>query len=242
MKIHEGFIEQFKAHAAEEYPRESCGVLVQSGRKLRYVRCANVHPDPENYFCIAAPELERVRTLGSVVRVIHSHPDCPAAEASAPDLAYMNESEIPMGILNWPFTEYREYSPEDVPLLGRVFVLGVHDCWGLMMDWHRLQGVELPDYRVSTHWWETPGGPNLYVDNWRDAGFEEVDRLTPGDMVVMQIQADRPNHAGIVMPDGQILHHLYGQLSCREFFGSYFRDRVRLKLRHKNLKEVKQWV
>lgn len=245
MRINNNLIEQFKAHAAAEYPKEACGLVIQCGRKLEYVPCANAHDRPTEAFRITIDELQAARERGTVIRAVHSHPDCPIVIASAPDEAYMNESEVPMGILNWPFTEYQEYFPEAVPLLGRPFVLGVQDCWGLMMDWHAMQGVVLPDYRVDHHWWEIVGGPSLYVDNWRAAGFIEVDNPTPGDMVVMQIQADKPNHAGILLPDGHLLHHLYGQLSCREFFGSYFRDRVRLTLRHQDLKpaqEITQWV
>lgn len=240
-----------QAHADACYPNESCGLVIQQGRKLIYVGVTNDHPDPRNFFTISAKNMEAARALGEIVRVIHSHPDCSGAVISDMDEVIMNELEIPFGILNWPFTEYNEYQPFAVPLLGRPFVLGSQDCYGLIMDWHKQFDIHLTDFRLPRPWWEEEDGPNLYVDNYEAVGFQLVEQMTPGDMVVMQIQASKPNHAGILLPDGYMLHHLYGQLSCRDFFGSYFRDRVALvgeKLfvtRHRDLpayEDIKSWL
>lgn len=247
--MNENILIEAKAHAADCYPNESCGLVIQTGRKLKYVRVPNDHTDPRNHFTISAANMECARKYGEIVRVIHSHPDCPTATISDLDEATMNEIEIPFGILNHPFTEYNEYMPFAVPLLGRPFVLGSQDCYGLIMDWHKQFDIHLTDFRLPYPWWEDENGPNLYVDNFRDVGFELVDVPQPGDMVVMTIQSSKPNHAGILLPDGQLLHHLYGQLSCRDFFGAYFRERVSLVegrpffCRHRDLPEdIKTWL
>ena len=56
-----------------------------------------------------------------------------------------------------------------------------------------------------------------------------------GDMVVMQVQSNVANHAGIILDDGMLLHHLYGRLSQRVPYGGYWRDRTIVVLRYKSL-------
>lgn len=248
--MNENIIIEASAHAAECYPAESVGLVVQTGRKAKYVRVKNIHPNPLQHFQIAAADMECARQYGDIIRIIHSHPDCAGAVISDADEATMNEIEIPFGILNYPFTEYNEFHPFATPLIGRPFVLGSQDCYGLIMDWHKQFDIHLTDFRLPYAWWESDD-VNLYVDNFRDVGFELVDEWTPGDMVVMTIQASKPNHAGILLPNGDMLHHLYGQLSCRDFFGAYFRERVAtiegrpFVVRHRDLpsaQDIKQWL
>ncbi|NHW59684.1 C40 family peptidase, partial [Escherichia coli] len=43
------------------------------------------------------------------------------------------------------------------------------------------------------------------------------------------------NHAGIILDDGMLLHHLYGRLSQRVPYGGYWRDRTIIILRHLSL-------
>ncbi|WP_164135405.1 NlpC/P60 family protein, partial [Stenotrophomonas maltophilia] len=72
-------------------------------------------------------------------------------------------------------------------------------------------GINLPNYNRIDGWWDNGG--NLYVDNFEDAGFYPVKDLKIGDMIVMQINANVPNHAGVYLGDGLTGHHLYGRLS-----------------------------
>ena len=93
------------------------------------------------------------------------------------------------------------------------------------MDYyHQKHGIELHNYSVDRHWWEE--GENLYMDNYEKAGFVDVTgEPKEGDMVIMQVQADVPNHAGVIM-NGMLLHHLYGQLSRLVPYSDYWRDRT----------------
>ncbi|MEI9629750.1 Mov34/MPN/PAD-1 family protein, partial [Phytobacter diazotrophicus] len=45
--MREKLMAAIREHAAAEYPRESCGVVVQAGRKQRYIRCENISDKPE---------------------------------------------------------------------------------------------------------------------------------------------------------------------------------------------------
>jgi len=54
----------------------------------------------------------------------------------------------------------------------------------------------------------------------------------------MQVQSKNgvPNHAGVYLGDGIMLHHLYGRLSSRDVYGGYWREVTRLTLRHESAK------
>lgn len=62
-------------------------------------------------------------------------------------------------------------------------------------------------------------------------------------MVIMQVSANKWNHAGIITEEGQLLHHLYGENSCvTPYKAGYFKDRTVICLRHKDLgEEISAW-
>ncbi|MEX4065065.1 C40 family peptidase, partial [Haemophilus influenzae] len=121
----------------------------------------------------------------------------------------------------------------EVPdLYGRKFIHGMTDCYGFVRDWYRQElGINLPNYNRIDGWWDNGG--NLYVDNFEDAGFYPVKDLKIGDMIVMQINANVPNHAGVYLGDGLIGHHLYGRLSSKDVYGQFYRERTTHIMRHK---------
>ena len=52
-------------------------------------------------------------------------------------------------------------------------------------------------------------------------------------MIVMQINANVPNHAGVYLGDGLLGHHLYGRLSSKDVYGQFYRERTTHIMRHK---------
>lgn len=114
----------------------------------------------------------------------------------------MRRDPSPRHIISWPEGDLRTIHPRgELPLLERPFVLGHYDCWGLVMSYFRqTHGIELHDYRVDYPWWEKEYPDNFYQDCWYECGFREFDGPPqPGDMVIMQVQADKWNHAGILL-------------------------------------------
>ncbi|MER2386725.1 NlpC/P60 family protein, partial [Klebsiella pneumoniae] len=76
----------------------------------------------------------------------------------------------------------------------------------------------------------------FYQDCWYECGFREFDGPPqPGDMVIMQVQADKWNHAGILLEENMLLHHLYGHLSNRVPYGGYWMERTMKIVRHHSL-------
>ncbi|VGQ11674.1 hypothetical protein SB5439_04981 [Klebsiella variicola] len=233
----QNIIDAIFRHAKEEYPRECCGVVVQKSRVKKYFRCKNITQNPTEQFEIDPEDYADAEDWGTVTHIVHSHPGDGASPIPS-DLDYVqcDAHSLPWIIVSWPGGEYNIIEPRgDRPLTGRPFVLGYADCWSLIREWHSLRGVDLKNYSVPYAWWEK--GENLYLENWESAGFVEVETPRPGDMVMMRIGSDVVNHAGILLEDNYILHHLYGRLSCEVPYSQYWRDRTEKIVRHKDLKD-----
>lgn len=237
------WLEEFKMSARMAPHREVCGVVVQEGRRRTFIPLPNVHPDPVNHFTISPEDWANCEDVGDIVLVLHSHcGDGARPIASDLDRQQCGLSGVKWGIYAPDCDEYAEIDPDVLPLVGRPFLLGHSDCWGLVMAWHETQGVTLTDFRVDYPWWEDQYTDNLYRDNWSREGFVECEPCA-GCMVIMQVQANKWNHAGIITEDGDLLHHLYGNPSAVvPFKAGYFVDRTVLCVRHKDLpKEIKPW-
>ncbi|MGJ0639050.1 C40 family peptidase [Xenorhabdus bovienii] len=222
-------------HTKAEYPKEACGVIAQKSRVEKYFPCRNLAPDPSEQFHLDPLGYAAADEWGAITAIVHSHPDA-TTQPSELDAAQCDATELPWHIVSWPEGDLRTIYPRgELPLTGRPFVLGIYDCWGLIMSYYRQEhAIELPDYRVDYPWWEQ--GENRYMDNWQACGFGEFsDSPQIGDVVIMQVQANVPNHAGVLLAGNFLLHHLYGQLSQKVPYGGYWKDRAIKILRHKNL-------
>lgn len=236
-------LEPFKEHARANPAIEVCALVVQKGRKQQLILCENTHSDPSEHFRISEQQWADAEDIGDIVGLLHSHPGEGARPIASPrDVQQCNATGILWGIYAPDCDEYAEISPETPGLIGRPFILGSDDCWGIIMAWHAKQGVTLSDWRVDYPWWEDQYTDNLYADNWYAEGFREAEE-GPGCMVIMQVSANKWNHAGIITEDGQLLHHLYGENSCvTPYKAGYFKDRTVICLRHKDLgKEISAW-
>lgn len=231
--MNDKLLKAIMAHAEAEYPKEACGVIAQKSRVQRYFPCNNLAPNPSEQFHLDPQGYADAEEWGTVTAIVHSHPDA-TTQPSELDLAQCDATELPWHIVSWPDGDLRTIQPRgELPLIGRAFVLGHTDCWGLIMSYFKQEhGIELKDYRVDYPWWES-GEESLYLDNWYECGFREFDGpAKSGDMVIMQVSAPVANHAGILLEGNMLLHHLYGKLSQRVPYGGYWRERTIKKLRY----------
>lgn len=234
--MREKTIQAIVAHAAEVYPAECCGVVAQKSRVERYFPCRNIAENPTEQFHLSPEDYIAAEEWGTVTGIVHSHPDA-TTQPSELDKAQCDAMAIPWHIVSYPEGDLRTVMPRgELPLVGRAFVLGHTDCWGMVMSYFRqTHGIVLNDYRVDYPWWES-GRENLYLDNWYECGFREFSGPPqPGDMVIMQVSAPVANHAGILLDDGMLLHHMYGMLSQRVPYGGYWKDRTVKIVRHMSL-------
>ncbi len=242
-----------QAHAAAEYPRECCGLIISAGRSHRYVSCENTATEAAEEFRISPDAYAAAEDLGEVIGIVHSHPDA-TSRPSPRDLAMCEATGLPWHILSWPDGDLRSITPTGhTPLLGRPFVHGAWDCWQVCADWYKREwGLEFPAYQREDGWWEKGDGPSLYEEAYEAAGFYQVSQPQRGDMIVMAVgRTAHPNHAGIYLGDAAqlpeenaqvfgpgpfMLHHLLGRPSEIIVFGGPWLDRTRLVLRHRDAK------
>jgi proteasome lid subunit RPN8/RPN11 len=238
-------LDAFRAHAVADYPREACGLVVVAKGRERYRPCRNLATTPSEHFVLAAEDYAAAEEAGEIVAVMHSHPDAPA-RASEGDRVACEASGLPWWIVSIaPDADGApkagelsciEPSGYEAPLVGRPFHHGVLDCWTLCRDWYaREWRLVLPDPVRHDNWWDD-GRSDLYTDNLAAAGFTPVDAkdISRGDLILMQIRSRNlvPNHAGIYLGDGLMLHHMYGRLSSRDVYGGYWVENTRLVARH----------
>lgn len=246
-----------RAHAAESYPQEACGLLIRAAGGREYVPCENVASTPSEHFVMSHHDATAAEDRGEVLAIIHSHPD----KAPTPSMADRVSCELhglPWGIVSWPDGEFDWFKPSGytAPLLGREFAHGLLDCLTAIRDWYaREAGIEIPNFERRDLWWEDKDGPSLYVQHYEEAGFYRVDTPRRGDVLVMAIPSPgrpcyHPNHGAVYLGSDPsllsedapalggagpfIYHHLYGRLAAREPYGFSYATRTQLILRHKD--------
>lgn len=222
-----------KAHAETDWPNEAVGIATTDGE---YVPLANIHPDPANGFEVTAHD--RIEYADRVACVFHSH--CHTADdfdpesfgPSSGDMEMAEEWGCPWAVIACIdrsagdplfFGDFRL----DEPLLGRPFVPQVLDCYELIRSayrqWFR---IALPSFPRDWDWWSN--GMDMYTDGFAKAGFRRIDigEAAPGDVLLAQIPESSPvpNHAGLLLEGGRILHHRQGKLSKRDSIGAWARS------------------
>ena len=226
---------QVRLHAQDDYPRESCGlVVIERGRQV-YLRCRNLAQGTE-HFIIDPADYAAAEDRGAVALVVHSHPNLPPTP-SQPDMVGCEASGLPWLIVSWPTGAVHQFAPTgyQAPLTGRVFAHGLLDCYSLIRDYYWLTlGIQLPDFPRVDDWWHK--GQNLYMEGFESAGFVRVDgepRLHDG--LLMQMRSPVPNHGAVYVGDGYVLQHLVGRLSSRDVYGGWLQKHHTHTLRHRRL-------
>lgn len=231
-----------RAHAITEYPKESCGLIIVFKGREKYIPCRNAMMSPMEHFKITGEERAEAEDMGDVVAYVHSHPNMPARPSEADKVmceasglrSHIVHVSVEDGAVEPTTGELVTLEPQgyEAPYTQRQFVHGVMDCYALVKDYYKRDlGIELPEYDRDDKWWDR--GQNLYLDNFAAAGCVRVDDLQVGDIILMQVKSKVPNHAGVYLGDGLILHHVYNRLSSRDIYDGYWQEVTVMYLRHK---------
>ena len=236
-----------QAHAAECFPAECCGLLVNNA----YVPCRNIS-DNRDQFEIHHKDLAAAEDNGEIQAYVHSHPNA-SARASEIDLLQIELHQKPWVICAYPDIEFQVYEPcgYKAPLVGRNYIHGIQDCYSIVRDFYERElGINLIDFEREDAWWEHKESKSLYLDGFGEAGFIEVNDLQYGDVMLCRVgRTEHVNHAVIWLGDQTelkseqteacvgssiILHHPYGRKSVREVFGRQWQERVVKVVRYEN--------
>lgn len=234
-------------HAKADYPREACGVIV----KNEYIPCKNVAAD-DAQFEIDVMDLVGAEKEGKIRAYVHSHPDGNVLP-SMPDRVQMNLHGLPWIITNGIDVALHKPDGYQAPLLGREYHHGLMDCYSLVKDYYQRElGITLNDYERTDEWWTDAKSKPLYVDNFKNEGFVEVDNVQKHDLILARLgRTEHVNHALVFIGDGAlkseptddvigdclVLHHPYGRQSLREIYGEAWQRRAAIIIRHKSLIE-----
>lgn len=124
--------------------------------------------------------------------------------------------------------------------LGRRYLDGRHDCYGLVRDFYRREyGLTLRNYARPVGF--DHSGLLLLTDNFRREGFEIVNTpialLEPGDGLLMMLASRQVNHVGVHIGERKFLHHLYQRPSSAEVLDPRWQQRLSLIVRHPDVTE-----
>ncbi|MFN0186019.1 MAG: C40 family peptidase, partial [Aquabacterium sp.] len=150
---------QVLEHAQREHPREACGLVLREGSVTRYVACRNVAPlaHQGDRFELDPRDWAAAEDAGTVLAVVHSHPDSDANPSEA-DRWLCHASGLPWFVVAWPGAAWQPLWPQPLPLVGRQFEHGVVDCYTLVRDYYAQRlGIELPNFERDDEWWRRGG-------------------------------------------------------------------------------------
>jgi proteasome lid subunit RPN8/RPN11 len=222
-------------------PEEVCGFIATDGKHQRAFRSPNLSSEPAGFFRTCPKAWRRVEDKGwEIIGIYHSHVNEPPTP-SLGDKAQAESKKLPFVIVGMPTEVWGSYIPTgfEIPLIGRPFVYGALDCRILHRDYYkRVLGIHLPEFEYEDDWWEH--GKDLFVKNYKKAGFVRVGDLRKHDTLFIQIPpSEVANHCAVYLGDGEIMHHLAGRISNREPYllgHGYGRPGVlRMIVRHRSL-------
>jgi len=224
---------ELRAHAHSQPDQETCGIIAAG----KFFPCTNIHPSPIDNFAIDARDYARLEKLG-IEAVFHSHIGF-NDQFSRHDIASCKAINVPWTMYCIGTNSWHEMDPTgNTPYLGRPWIYGIYDCYGLVKDYFGKEyGILLDDYdRGEEFEWKSKEW-RMFEKNFAGQGFVEADNPRKGDVLLMQLQADFPNHVGVVHdPDKNIFYqHLLDRLSEASIYGGYWQKSTVKILRHKEL-------
>lgn len=225
--------EQIKTHALETPSLEVCG-FVYEGNSAKAV--PNISETPKDAFVIDPREYLEAKRTGKLIGYYHSHPTT-GSKPSEADKAISERMQLPLYIYSIPEDVLTIYVPNgyEVPLLGRAFVLGIHDCAGLVVDYFK-QKLKINIQDFSRDIAAVEKGFKDLIPFAKANGFILVDKPKEHDIIAMKL--GRPtycNHVGVMLSNGSMMHQVISRTSQVVVYGGYWQRSTAYVLRHSSL-------
>ena len=221
-------------HAINEAPNEACGLVYMFKGREKYAPSINIASDKINQFTIDPQTWAKTEDKGDIVAIFHSHTNCDATPSYA-DKYSAEKLGLQSYIVNPHTKEWQSYKPQGYKdsLIGRPYVFGVYDCWSLVRDYFKEQGIVMRD-------WVRPANEDDFLDNpmfedcFEATGFRELkynEQLQTNDCLLLNIYGNGLNHIAVFI-NGQVLHHIQGRLSGREPYGEWLQKCTGRRIRN----------
>jgi proteasome lid subunit RPN8/RPN11 len=228
--------QEMVSHARQHENEEACGIIAGG----KYWPCRNVHSSPSKHFAISAEDYARIEPFG-IEAIFHSHLYFSEDKFSRHDITSCKQINEPWVMYCMPANSWHFMDPTgNAPYLERPWIYGIYDCYGLVKDYYlREFSIELDDYdRGEEFEWKSSEW-RMFEKNFKGQGFVEIgdEVMQKGDVLLMQLQADFPNHVGVIhSPSENIFYqHLLDRLSEANIYGGYWQKNTVKILRHKEL-------
>ena len=224
------------AHAKEQEPKESCGLLVVIKGKEKYFACKNLADNPKNIFIIDPEDWAAAEDAGEITAVIHSHPTT-SPQLSEADKVACEKTKLKWYVVQPNLEQWVEYEPcgYKAPLIGRTWTWAVQDCWSLCRDYYQEElGITLRD-------WDRPTSSDAFLLNptfersFVSTGFRELEpteELEKNDLLLMSIGSPGLNHIGLYLGNQLVLHHLQNRLSSRDLLDEWLLKCIGKRIRY----------
>lgn len=204
-------LESIERIVRDSFPREACGVVLNSGCVLKLPNMAH---NPEESFSIAPIDFYKLRQ--EVAYIFHSHTKkkltLHICTPSLADVQAQKKWEIPFLIAGFDGGYYTP--PIELPaqpnkeLLNRPYIYGISDCGYLMRDYY-LYNFDMvleidPELAVQPKsFWPTSVKLTLERNNFKDLGPAVSPRN--GDILINSVGGGIANHGAIYVGTNSVL-------------------------------------
>jgi len=209
-------LKELEKHVLDEYPKEACGIVVED----KFIPLFNSHPNPVDNFLIGNEIYFQYKEI--LQGIIHSHcSDSITKDIRSPSLHDMQSAEdtaVPWGIIGCDGENVTELVwfnslTEIQPLLGRVYLSGIYDCFTLLRDFYVLNfNYDIGICPREINWQvNSPSLLQLTLPDYIKGRF--VKMPNEGDTLAFCIGSAYVNHLGVYLGKGKFLHHLHNSKS-----------------------------
>jgi len=218
--LNKEIIQQAISHAKDEYPRESCGVVIVFKGREKYYPCRNISLEPENSFELHPEDYSQACDLGEITKIVHSHPKN-FALPSEWDMNSIEKGNVPWIIVQPQTESFTEtYPSKYIPsLIGREYVWGISDCYSIVRDYYKKElSISLPNYERRGE--KLSPSENPFIISYKKLGFVKVEEPKKHDIILMFLNGSNPQHVAIYLGEGIMLHQVEGRLSSKDVYGN----------------------
>lgn len=154
-----------------------------------------------------------------------------------PSLDLPVETNEPICVIEWPSGKHALYLPETLPrpYENRQYVTSVDNCYTLVREFYlRERGLILPQFKADREMMLS-GNFDQFDTHPANGEWDRVIVPQLFDAVLFKFgTAKSPNHCGVMLEDGWMLHHFHDRLSTIEKLDGAWKANIAEYRRHRD--------